>query len=164
MTKLIKLNYNEVWNLNIYDRCYYFGDYYRTEDMYNSENHNFTNTIRNFKKPIDRKNKPEWQYKEKAIKDVSNHIINRFTNYKDKFIFTYIPTSKTKECPDYDDRLDKVMYNLKNNSFFVFTPIHILKPYKSQHEHGHLNPKDLKAKYHFSENLEYIGEKPIILF
>ena len=48
MTKLIKLNYNEVWNLNIYDRCYYFGDYYRTEDMYNSENHNFTNTSKKF--------------------------------------------------------------------------------------------------------------------
>jgi predicted amidophosphoribosyltransferase len=93
------------------DECYFFMTYTRLDQGYTAEN----DLILNFKKGMDRKNKPEWRYKVYAIHEISNLFVEsmRLSN-EAQTIFVPIPPSWMKGDPLYDDRIIQVIQNLCN--------------------------------------------------
>lgn len=93
------------------DRCYFVGEYASGRGFNHSE---MNQVINNFKKPMDRKELPEWYYKEQAILKIAYWIAS--TTSWDKLksgTWVPMPPSKTKSDPHYDDRLWKVLLKMK---------------------------------------------------
>lgn len=69
----------------------------------------------NFKKPIEKKGQKDWSYKEKAVKEIADLILN-LRNWEKWSQYTWIPmpSSKISSDPSYDDRLLQVLSRLKN--------------------------------------------------
>lgn len=77
--------------------------------------------INNFKKPVERKNrKNEWHYKEQEIEKIAKMFLATPSWEKLK-IYTWIPIppSKTKNDPNYDDRLLCILKKLKEVEKFL---------------------------------------------
>lgn len=63
--------------------------------------------IFNFKKPVDKKGKPEWRYKERACEQFANDLHNLFKNFNLEHItFVTIPTSKLNSHDQFDPRFE----------------------------------------------------------
>jgi hypothetical protein len=95
------------------DHCYFLGDYTSGQKSQHSETNQL---IINLKKPMDRKQLPEWYYKEKAILKAAYWL--QSIGIWDKLkICTWIPIppSKTKDHPEHDDRLLSILKKLKEN-------------------------------------------------
>lgn len=89
------------------DVCFCLGEYQSGGGFHASD---VNRLISNFKKPVDRKNRPEYRYKEQAIDEVSERL--RSSLNKDQFphcTFVPIPPSKCKTDPLYDDRLVRAL-------------------------------------------------------
>ena len=93
------------------DRCYFVGEYASGRGFNHSE---MNQVVNNFKKPMDRKELPEWYYKEQAILKIAYWIAST-TSWDKLKIGTWVPMppSKTKSDPHYDDRLWKVLLKMK---------------------------------------------------
>lgn len=93
------------------DRCYFVGEYASGRGFNHSE---MNQVINNFKKPMDRKELPEWYYKEQAILKIAYWIAST-TSWDKLKTGTWVPMSpsKTKSDPHYDDRLCKVLLRMK---------------------------------------------------
>ena len=55
------------------DYCYFIGDYAARQGFNHSE---MNHVIHNFKKPAERKNLPEWSYKEQATVKIAQWIVS----------------------------------------------------------------------------------------
>ena len=87
--------------LDAQDICYYAGEYTAGEGHAHSETNQL---IHNFKKSVDKRGTPQWQYKERAILQAA--AIFRAAIKADAAItFVPIPPSKAKSDPLYDDRM-----------------------------------------------------------
>jgi hypothetical protein len=84
------------------DECYCLGDYH-PHSGYQAGSIN--NLISNFKKPVDRRGRPEYRYKEQAITDVGRYVREGLRpEALPNCTFIPIPPSKAKSDPLYDDR------------------------------------------------------------
>lgn len=90
------------------DDCYYARDYI-SEGGYQASEAN--DLITNFKKSPEKKGRPEWKYKEKAIKRFATEIA--YIPNIEEFYVTCIPSSKAKGDPNYDSRLEDTVRYLK---------------------------------------------------
>ncbi len=88
------------------DRCYYFME--KESEGYTKSSAN--NLMNNFKKPVDRKGKPEWIYKERAIRVFIEDLCG--LNFSHPYTIIPAPTSKPRGHDDWDDRLDQVAEGL----------------------------------------------------
>jgi predicted amidophosphoribosyltransferase len=71
------------------------------------------NLINNLKKPMDRKGKPEWAYKERAIKAIATDLRNILgRNAIEGMTFVPMPPSKVKGHPEYDDRILRILQQM----------------------------------------------------
>ena len=89
------------------DACYFIGEY----TAYRGYAHSDTNhLIFNFKKSVDRRGRPEWRYKEQAIRTAAA-AFRRALSPKDldRLTFVPVPPSKAKGDPLYDDRLTRML-------------------------------------------------------
>ena len=99
------------------DECFYYGEFTAGMGFSHSETNQL---IHNFKKTIDRKELPEWRYKEVAIKKIAELIRNSLNK---SLTITLVPTppSKAKDDLLYDNRipqaLDLACRNLDNIEF-----------------------------------------------
>lgn len=130
------------------DRCYFMGEYAARQgfDHINPNQviENMNQIINNFKKPVERKDRPEWRYKEKAISEIANWIIS--TTSWDKLktaTWIPIPPSKIKSDPHYDDRLLRVLLKMKENENSLNVRELLLT--KSSREAAH-NPGSIRPK------------------
>lgn len=94
--------------LSVNDNCFYYLDH--TDGGYSVSDAN--QQIFNIKKPMDRKGRSEWRYKEKAIDRFANDLAgflieNEFSLYDS--VMVAIPPSKTRNNPEYDDRIVRVI-------------------------------------------------------
>jgi hypothetical protein len=100
--------------------------------------------IINFKKPITHRGNPDWKYKIEAIErfafELSELIID-----DEVYVFAAIPTSICKTDPQYDDRLDKTLIELRKiaNNVFIEEPISIRKTIIPSHHDGSRDPNVL---------------------
>ena len=92
------------------DRCFFFGEY---TPRLGYEGSKTNDLILNFKKPLDRKNKPQWKYKEETIERIAE-VFKRSLNVEklQKVTLVPIPPSKVKGDPLYDDRMLRVLEKL----------------------------------------------------
>jgi len=93
------------WYLEPEDECYYIGEYTARGGHACSETNQL---IHNFKKSLERRGRPEWNYKERAISRIANLIR---ANIRNDAVLTFvpIPPSKSKDHPLYDDRMSRVL-------------------------------------------------------
>lgn len=101
--------------------------------------------ITNFKKPVNRKGKPEYWYKEKAIAQMAEEL-GMFLPTKSVYVVP-VPTSKQKDDVDYDNRLVQVLEqvaraNPKIIPLDVFDCIETCQP---SHLGGSRNPEEIRT-------------------
>jgi hypothetical protein len=95
------------------DQCFYLGEYTARKGFQFSETNKL---IYNLKKPMDRKGKPGWSYKAKAIEE-AGHLLREATQtvsptWLSTATLVPIPPSKIKGDPEYDDRVAGVLRSL----------------------------------------------------
>jgi len=127
------------------DIIYYHLEYYTSQGFINSNN----SFVLNYKKDIKFKNTKHWHYKDEAINDYANLIIN--TPFGNNRLLLSAPTSKRRDSEYFDSRNDEVLkivnkktgipvsYNLEviNDT----TPVHLRGTYR--------NPDDFRDLYRF---------------
>ena len=92
------------------DRCFFLWEYVPNLGYKFSEANNL---ILNFKKSPDRKGRPEWRYKERAIEEIAEafRISLRPEGLKSVTLVP-IPPSGARGSPQYDDRMLRVLRTL----------------------------------------------------
>lgn len=126
--------------------------------------------ILNFKKTMDRKGKAEWQYKEKAINQITAEI---GSNVKIEWLqlatLIPIPPSKATTNPLYDDRMTQVLSGLgplRNIACDVRELIVQKSDMRTVHLHNddRPTPSEIQATYEINESLAQPAPKDIGLF
>ena len=92
------------------DECYFIGEYTaRTGYGYSATNQ----LVWNFKKTMDRRGRPEWPHKGRAIEKAAVAFRTALEpmgqETLNKLTFVPVPPSKAKEDPLYDDRLTQML-------------------------------------------------------
>jgi len=110
LTKVDSLTISDHSYLDNDDECFYLGEYTaRAGFSFSATN----NLIQNLKKPLDRKERPEWRYKNLAIQEagialrgaIGEGMIRSAT-------WVPMPPSKAKGHPMYDDRILRVLQKM----------------------------------------------------
>jgi hypothetical protein len=105
IVKIDELTLPDHHYLDAQDICYYAGEYTA------GEGHAYSDTnqlIHNFKKTVDKRGTPQWQYKEHAIVQAAN-IFRAAIKADARVTFVPIPPSKAKSDPLYDDRMMRML-------------------------------------------------------
>lgn len=115
--------------------------------------------ILNYKIEVKHKNTNRWQYKEKAINKFATELSSVIGG---ECMISYIPTSKGKEDPNYDPRLEETCkIAVQMNRYLRFEePIILKNNVLASHSGGSRNVGEIYASYQwqgFKENpLNYI--------
>ena len=106
-TKIDELTRSDHGYLSRDDACYFLGEYTAGTGF----THSATNDlILNFKKLMDRRDKPEWRYKDQAIQQAAAAFGTALGSEElDLLTFVPIPPSKAKDDPLYDDRMVRML-------------------------------------------------------
>lgn len=85
------------------DHCYFLGEYTARKGF----SHSATNKlIINFKKPMDRRGKPEWKYKQQSIETAASALYTALLGTDlAEVSFVPVPPSKAKDDALHDDRV-----------------------------------------------------------
>jgi predicted amidophosphoribosyltransferase len=108
LTKIDDLSRPDHTYLTAADDCYFIGEYTaRRGFAFSSTN----NLILNFKKPMDRRDKPaEWRLKGRAIEQAAGLFrASLDERARETLTFVPIPPSKARSDPLYDDRLEQML-------------------------------------------------------
>jgi hypothetical protein len=94
-------------HLTAADHCYFLREYTAGRGYAGSETNHL---ILNLKKPSDRRGKPEWRYKERAIEQVAREFRDSVNlSALRRVTLVPMPPSKAKSDPLYDDRMLQVL-------------------------------------------------------
>jgi hypothetical protein len=107
LTKIDDLSRPDHSYLTAEDECYFIGEYTaRKGYAFSSRN----NLILNFKKPMDRRSRPEWPHKARAIQTAAVMFRSSLNDKaREMLTFVPIPPSKARGDPLYDDRLVQML-------------------------------------------------------
>lgn len=101
------------WYLTPEDECYYLCEYTSKAGFAHSDANSW---ISNFKKPVSRRGRAEYAYKDQAIARAINFLQQVFSTQQAAFwqgtTFVPVPPSKQRGDPEYDDRLWQVAAGL----------------------------------------------------
>ena len=94
------------------DTCYFLGEYTARQGYgYSATNQ----LIWNFKKSMDRRNRPEWRYKGIAIRQAARAFRNALNAaFVDYATFVPVPPSKAKGDSEYDDRITQMLRYIRS--------------------------------------------------
>ena len=88
------------------DRCYFLGEYTARQGY----GHSPTNQlIWNYKKTLDRRDRPEWRYKKRAIREAAALFRNALGDDPPPWAFLPVPPSKARNHPLHDDRVTQML-------------------------------------------------------
>lgn len=89
------------------DSCYFLGEYTARKGYSFSPTNNL---IINIKKPMTKRDSPEWRHKARNI-DIASRALNEAMSEADLDQYTFVPapSSKSKSDSEYDDRLIKIL-------------------------------------------------------
>ncbi len=92
------------------DQCYYLGDYTARKGFAFSE---INNLINNLRKPMDRRGRLEWRYKEDAIISCGRMFREAINEeWLSEATLVPIPSSKLRTDARYDDRLPRILHEV----------------------------------------------------
>jgi hypothetical protein len=106
-SKIDDLTRPEHYYLRQDDVCYYLREYTPRAGF----SHSGTNDIiQNFKKPVERRGKPEWRYKEQAVQQIADELRSGMNpKWLRRATLVPMPPSAIKTDPRYDDRMVRVL-------------------------------------------------------
>ena len=88
------------------DRCYFLGEYTARQGYAHSPTNDL---ILNFKKPPDRRGRPEWRYKERAVQRAAAAFRHALGAAPVRRTFVPVPPSKARAHPLHDDRVARML-------------------------------------------------------
>ncbi len=143
------------------DTCYYAGEYTA------GEGHAYSGTnqlILNLKKSVDRRGRPEWQYKERAITQAAQ-IFRAALKEDARLTLVPIPPSKVRMDPAYDDRMLRLLQQVAANRPYE---VRELVVQVASTPAAHLadrrpTPAELIANYQLDESLPNPEPDPIFI-
>ncbi|MGO8868139.1 MAG: hypothetical protein ACLQME_16730 [Alphaproteobacteria bacterium] len=152
-TKIDDLSRPDHWYLTAEDECYFLGEYTARRGFAFSATNNL---ILNFKKPMDRRGRPEWQYKAKAIRTAAAAIRAALED-KARNVVTFVPVppSKARGDPLYDDRIQRMLAALWPGQPVDIREI-VLQTESSEPVHDsdtRPTPDELKGRYTLDRSL-----------
>ena len=102
-TKIDDLQRHDHSYLTPHDECYFLREYTPRAGF----GHSATNDlIQNFKKPVDRRGRSEWDWKEWAVRKIAEEFREAMgAKWISQWTLIPVPPSKTKDNIEYDDRL-----------------------------------------------------------
>ena len=134
------------------DECYYALEYTPRRGFYFSRTND---RIINLKKPVDRRGRPEYRYKEQAITEaagvlrsvLNEHLITTAT-------FVPVPGSKTRNHALYDDRIVRVLDQMTAGLAADVRELVIqTEDLESFHDGCRLRPEELLRHYEIDEGV-----------
>lgn len=134
------------WHLTESDDCYFLGEYTAREGYQFSPTNQL---IINLKKGPDRRGRPDWKYKERAIRQVARALRAAIKESLDNITFVPIPPSKAKADPLYDDRMTQVLTTIRPTPpldvrELVVQPVSTRAAHESQHRPS---PTEILSRY-----------------
>jgi hypothetical protein len=110
LTRVDSLLLPDHYYLDADDECYFIGEYTaRAGFAFSATN----DLIQNLKKPMDRRDRPEWKYKEWAITKAADMLREAIPpDWLKSATLVPAPPSKAKDDPRYDDRLLRILQRL----------------------------------------------------
>ena len=153
LTKVDDLTRADHAHLTADDACYFIGEYTaRRGYAYSPTNH----LIFNFKKPVDRRARPEWRYKEQAIQTVARAFRHALRPEEfDRLTFVPIPPSKARDDPLHDDRLTRALRAIRPAPPLDIREF-IIQTRSTEAAHGRdirPRPEEIEALYRVDEAL-----------
>lgn len=146
------------------DECYFIISYTSGKGYnYNHEN----SLISNLKKGMDKKGKPEWGYKIKAIKECARYLkeVDIPSAFSKNITLVPIPPSKAKSDPEYDDRLSQVLHEAFGDELDIRELIIQKESTQSSHTSDEKrDPKKIAQNYEINEVEAKEVKNCIILF
>jgi hypothetical protein len=107
LTEIDDLTRPDHYYLSPGDRCLFLGEYTARKGFSFSATNQ---VVLNFKKSVDRRGRPEWQHKERTIREVAQAFASAI---KESWLVAVtlvpIPPSKKKDDPLYDDRMRRML-------------------------------------------------------
>ena len=96
------------------DTCFFLGEYTARRGYAFSATNQL---IFNFKKDMSRRVYPaEWRYKDLAIQEAAAAFRNAINpGFLDQVTFVPIPPSKARNDPEYDDRVTRMLHQIRSN-------------------------------------------------
>lgn len=152
LTEIDELTRPDHYWLNDDDRCYFLGEYTARKGYSYSQTNQL---ILNFKKPLDRKGKPEWRYKQSALLQVAAAFQRVLGEDPPAYVFVPVPPSKARDDPLHDDRVRRMLHAIwPDRSADVRELIVQLESTDAAHENP-LRPKppQIQAGYRIDESL-----------
>lgn len=150
------------WHLDESDECFFFGEYTAREDYQFSPTNQL---IFNLKKSVERRDRPEWWYKEQAIDTVAKAFRQAIKpEALDRITFVPIPPSKAKTDPLYDDRMTQVLLSIRPNPPLDVREL-IVQRKSTQAVHGadvRPTPQEVEAGYVLDADLAKMPPRDFI--
>lgn len=153
LTKIDDLIRQHYLHVTDADYCYFLGEYTVGGGYEFSETNQL---IFNFKKPMDRRGRPEWSYKEQAIQAVAKTFRNALNpGVIEKLTFVPIPPSKAKDHPLYDCRLLRMLKAIRPEPPLDIREL-IIQTESTAATHNQADrpsPEQIEKIYRINENL-----------
>lgn len=110
LSKIDELTRPDHFYLDESDDCYFVREYTAHRPVQFSETNQL---ILNLKKPMDRRGRPEWTYKERAIRQVAREFEGSLNpEWLRAAVLVPVPPSKARGDPLFDDRLMRVLNSI----------------------------------------------------
>jgi hypothetical protein len=107
LTEIDDLTRPDHYHLNAGDACLFLGEYTARKGFSFSATNQL---VLNFKKSVDRRGRPEWQHKERAIRETGQAFAGAIqAAWLASATLVPIPPSKQKNDPLYDDRMQRML-------------------------------------------------------
>jgi hypothetical protein len=110
LTEIDDLTRPDHYHLSASDTCLFLGEYTARKGFSFSATNQL---VLNFKKSVDRRGRPEWQHKERAIREVGEAFAGAIkAAWLAGVTLVPIPPSKEKNDPLYDDRMLRMLLSI----------------------------------------------------
>jgi hypothetical protein len=164
LTQIDDLTRSHHHHLGAGDQCLFLGEYTARKGFSFSATNQL---VLNFKKSVDRRGRPEWQHKERAIREVGQAFANAIApHWLASSTLVPIPPSKQKDDPLYNDRMLRMLQAIPTAQ-----PLDIRELLKQQHtmEAAHdadvrPGPDQIAQYYQIDGNLCQLVPKTIAVF
>jgi hypothetical protein len=114
LTKIDELIKPDHYHLEAEDECYFIGEYTAGRGFSHSSTNQF---IYNLKKSVERRGRPDWVWKEKAIQQGAEMLKESINPaFLESATFVPVPPSRIASDPLYDDRMTQLLRRLGHNA------------------------------------------------
>ena len=135
------------------DVCYFIGEYTARQGYaYSATNQ----LVYNLKKSVDRRGRPEWRYKEQAIRTAAAAFRTALNpEALERMTFVPIPPSKARDDPLYDDRLTRMLGAIRAEPQLDVRELIVQRVSTDAVHHAdvRLRPDEIEALYRIDEAL-----------